>query len=327
MIIKNLDFQKNIIDKFNLFLFHGNNEGLIKDKIDGILIPNCSRNLHKYDESEILNNTQNFEENIYNQSFFDSDKFIIINKTTDKLIGIVKDINVKKINDVKILLVSKLLEKKSKLRNFFEKNNNLVVTPFYDDSFQSLFFLTQNYFFKKKIKISTENINLIIEKTNGNRLLLKNELEKIFLYSERNKDLTTANIKKLIKNFDNIGISNLTDNFLVKNKKKTLNLLNENTLSLEDNISVIRNCLQQLKKLRILKKELLTTKSIDEVLSKYRPIIFWKDKEVVKQQLKIWSLKDIETSIKKISNIELSIKKNAQVSKQIFNNYILENLS
>ncbi|MDC0469503.1 DNA polymerase III subunit delta, partial [Candidatus Pelagibacter sp.] len=179
----------------------------------------------------------------------------------------------------------------------------------------------------KKIKISTENINLIIEKTNGNRLLLKNELEKIFLYSERNKDLTTANIKKLIKNFDNIGISNLTDNFLVKNKKKTLNLLNENTLSLEDNISVIRNCLQQLKKLRTLKKELLTTKSIDEVLSKYRPTIFWKDKEVVKQQLKIWSLKNIETSIKKISNIELSIKKNAQVSKQIFNNYVLENLS
>lgn len=327
MIIKHSDFQKNIIDNFNFFLFHGENEGLIEDKINKVLIPNCSKNLHRYDESEVLNNAENFKENIYNKSFFDSDKFIIINKTTDKLLGIVKDINVKKINDVKILLVSKLLEKKSKLRNFFEKNNNLVITPFYDDSFQTLFFLTQNYFFIKKIKISTENINLIIEKTSGNRLLLKNELEKIFLYSERHKDLTTANIRKLINNFDNTRISNLTDNFLVKNKKKTLNLLNENTLSLEDNISVIRNCLKQLKRLRILKKKLLTTKSIDEVLSKYKPTIFWKDKEFVKQQLKIWSLKNIETSIKKINNIELLIKKNAQVSAQIFNNYVLENLS
>ena len=326
MIIKHYELKKNLKGKNNYFLLHGQNSGLIEEIIDKDLKPIFSKNIFKYDESEILSDISAFKEGLVNKSFFENDKLIIINRVSDKILDIVKEISDKKDESLKIILKSGNLEKKSKLRNFFEKSKNLIIIPFYEDTHQSLLFLAQNFFKENKIKISPQNINYIIENSKGNRINLKNELEKIKNFSQKKLSVELNEIIKLTNLAENYNISELTDQCLARNKKKTLNILNENNPSLEDNILILKSFLYKLKRLKKLKLELENKKNTDAVISSYKPPIFWKDKDMIKQQLKIWSLPQIKSLINKTNDMELLIKKNFQASNQIVNNFILEKL-
>jgi len=133
-------------------------------------------------------------------------------------------------------------------------------------------------------------------------------------------------VLKLTNLVENYSISELVDQNLVKNKKRTINILNENNLNSDENILIIRTFLNKLKRLKKIKIDLNKNKNIDQVLSSSRPLIFWKDKDIIKQQLNKCSLSDIKLLINKVNNLELIIKKNNQISDQILNNFILENL-
>jgi DNA polymerase-3 subunit delta len=323
VIIKLFD-KKLITSDINFFLFYGVNEGQKEEVIEKIIKNNTSKNLYNYEESEILVNPENFKESVYNHSFFENGKLIIVNRVTDKLLNVICEIIEKKIDDVKIILKSGLLERQSKLRKFFEKNNELIITPFYSDNLSSLVNLAKDFVLKNKLKISSKNINFIIEKTNGNRIALKTELEKILLYYKRNFSINFSEINKLVNNTESIEISELTDQYLLKNKKKIFQIINENIFYNEENISIIKNFIFKLKRLKKLKIEIDRGKSIDQVLSNHRPIIFWKDKDILKQQLQIWSIKDLKSKLIEVNNLELFIKNNLQISNQILNNFILE---
>jgi len=325
MLIKYLDLKKANKDKTNYYLFYGPNIGLIEDTIKNIFKPIFSNNVINYDEAEILNNKKEFKEQIFNKSFFDHDKFIIINRATDKIFEIIKEIINTEIKDIKIIIKAGNLEKRSKIRNFFENEKKTIITAFYEDNFQSLSLIVQNFFKEKNIKISNEIIALVIERSKGNRINLNNELEKIFLFSKKEKVINFDNISKLTNLFENYDFDELVDNCLLKNRKKTINILNENNPSSEDNILILRSFLFKLKRLKKLKSKIDDTKNIDQTLNNFKPPIFWKEKEVIKQQLKQRTLSDIKFLIKKVNNLELLIKKNSQTSGQILNNFILKN--
>ena len=326
MIIKHYELKNNLKGKNNFFLLYGQNSGLIEEVIDKDLKPIFSKNIFKYDESEILSDISAFKEGLFNKSFFENDKLIIINRVSDKILDIIKEIYEKEDENLKIILKSGNLEKKSKLRNFFEKSKDLIIVPFYEDTHQSLLFVAQSFFKENKIKISPQNINYIIENSKGNRINLKNELEKIKNFSQKKSSVELNEIIKLTNLAENYNISELTDQCLAKNRKKTLNILNENNPSPEDNILILKNFLYKLKRLKKLKIELENKKNTDAVISSYKPPIFWKDKDMIKQQLKIWSLPQIKSLINKTNDMELLIKKNSQASNQIVNNFILEKL-
>ena len=327
MIVKYFDLKKEIKKNINFYLLYGLNSGLIEETINNTLKPNFSKNLYYYDENEILSNENEFKEGILNKSFFDKDKLIIINRGTDKILDIIKEIIDKKIENLKIIIKSEILEKKSKLRNFLEKNNNTIVVPFYEDNYQSLLFLAQNFIKEKKIKISSQNINFIIERSKGKRINLKNELEKIAIYNLKKQSINLEEILKLTNLAENYNISDLIDQCLAGNKKKTVQILNENNPSSEDNILIIKNFLYKLKRLKKLKENLKVNKNTEIILSSYKPTIFWKDKEIIKQQLNIWTLKKIKAQIKEINELENQIKKNSQISNLIVNNFIFNSLN
>ena len=142
--------------------------------------------------------------------------------------------------------------------------------------------MAQNFLKNKKIKISPQNINFIIERSKGSRINLKNELEKIASYSEKKLSINLNEIVKITNSNSNYDASELADNCLALNKKKTLMILNENNSSLEDNIIIIKTFLYKLKRLKKLKVELSSKKDLDYVLSSYKPPIFWKDKNLLK---------------------------------------------
>ncbi len=328
MIIKAYELKKftNNNEK-NIFLFYGPNSELIDEIITKDIKPDFSKNLYNYDETEILSNRDTFEISLFNQSFFENEKLIIINRVTDKILELIEEIEERQIQNIKIILKSGILEKKSKLRNFFENNNNLLIVPFYEDTHQTLLNLSQNFFRENNIKISTQNLNYVLEKTKGSRLNLKNELEKIKNFCQNKSKIEFDDLLKITSSSEDYKISELTDQCLAKNKIKTINILNENNPTMEDNILILKSFLYKLKRLEKLKKEIQIKKNQDHVIASFKPTIFWKDKDIIKKQLNVLSINDIKLFIKKVNKLELQIKKNINLSNEITNNFIFETVN
>ena len=322
MIIKSYEEKKIDLDKQKMHLLYGENQGHIDDLIQKIFKVNFNENIFKYDEQEILKNENIIFNIIKTKSFFDDKKLIIINRTTDKIFKIIEQISQTDLKDVNLVLVSNILDKKSKLRNFFEKKNQIVCVPFYKDNDQSLINIILNFCQNKKINISQQNINLIIQKTNGNRQSIKNELEKIESYSLSKKAISEEDILKIVNVTENHDISSLVDYCLTKDKRKIVEILNDNNFMLDEVIKIIRVFLAKSKRLQILITEAEKINSIDRAIAEHKPPIFWKDKNIVKKQLQIWKKNNIIELIYKINSIELLTKKNSLNSLNILLDFI-----
>ena len=322
MILKSFEIEKIDIKKYNYYLFYGENSGFKKEIIEKKFKPEFKNNTFTYDESEILKDEKKFFDQILSSSFFEKQKLILISRSTDKILKIAEEIIDRKIEDLKIIFISEKLEKKSKIRSFFEKEKNSVCVPFYLDNYQSLSYLVNNFFKKEKISVSQEIINIIIERSNYDRLNLRNELNKIQSFAQGKQKITFENITKLTNLSENNNISELVDFCLAKNEKKTLRILNENNFSSEDSILIIRTFQNKAKRLMNIRKMFNKNKNIETAISTFKPPIFWKDKEIVKLQIKIWSEEKIQQLINTINDAELLIKKNYENSLKILLNFI-----
>ncbi len=324
MILKYFDLKKKNLDESNFFLLYGNNSGLIQEIINNKIKPVKSKNIYNYDEDEIVKNKEKFEENIFNNSFFENDKLIIISRSTDKILNIIQEIIEKNVQDISIIITSKTLEKKSKLRNFFEKNSKTVCIPFYEDNNQTLISLVQKFLMEKNLRMSSQNINIIVDRVRGDRNNLYNELNKIENFSKNKKNIDVNDILKLTNLSENFSIYELVDSSLAKNQKKAINILNENNFAIEDCILILRTFLLKLKRLLKIRKELEFKENIEKVLSTFKPPIFWKEKEVVKEQINALDYEKINALIIKVNNIELLVKKNPSTALNITTDFILE---
>ena len=321
MILKTYDLDKNINAK--IFLFHGVNDGQKEEIIEKKFKPLFGENLFKYFENEIFSDIDNFHNQVRSKSFFEKNKLIIIKDASDKIKNEIEILREKNLDDIKIILISNILDKKSKLRNFFEKEIDLVSVAFYSDNNQTLSAIIKNFFSKKNISISQESINLIVSRANGDRKSLNNELSKIENFLTDKKKITIEDIYILTNLSENYSINELVDNCLAKNKNKILYIINENNFSIEDTIIIIRTFLAKAKRLIKLNQNMQINKSIDQTIINFRPPIFWKDKELVKKQIKIWTLDKTYKLIDEINKIELNIKKNSINSLKILFDFIL----
>jgi len=321
VIIKSYEIEKINTIKNCLVLFYGKNDGLKNETIE--ILNKNKNNITNYEEKEILDNEDNFIETILSRSLFDPQKFVVIKRATDKILKIIETLQEKNLEDTKIILNSVNLEKKSKLRSFFEKSKTLVCVAFYPDNDQTLSKLAYNFLREKKISISSSNINLIINKCSGDRETLMNELQKIALFSKNGKQINSDNISKLISLSENHNISELVDNCLAQNKRKIISILNENNFSNEDCIMIVRSFIIKSKKLLALSKAFETNKNIDLTISSAKPPIFWKEKEITRQQILKWSSKNIKQLIYSLSETELQIKKNINNSINLITDFIL----
>tara|TARA_B110000003_G_scaffold127139_1_gene129199 strand:- start:167 stop:1159 length:993 start_codon:yes stop_codon:yes gene_type:complete len=321
MIIKYFDLKKINLNLNKFILLYGKNEGLKNESINNLI--KDKNEITTYDEKEILDNQNNFLDNILSKSLFEQSKIIVIKRATDKILKLVEELKIRDLDDITVIINSENLEKKSKLRSFFEKDKKLVCVPFYPDNDETLSKLAFNFFREKKISISPSSINLIKNKCNGDREKLFNELQKIEFFTKNGKKIDSESISKLINLGENHSISELVDNCLAKNKKKIMSILNENNFSHEDCIIIARSFLFKAKKLLILSKTFETNKNIDLTISSSKPPIFWKEKEITKQQIYKWNPKNIKQLIYALSETELKIKKNINNSINLVTDFIL----
>ena len=322
MILKTFELNK-IKDNTIFYLIYGKNEGLKTECINEIL-KNDKGKIFKYDEKQIKDEIESFYENVLSGSLFENNKVIVINRASDKIYEIIQNLIDRNVSNIKIILNSDVLETKSKLRKLFEKNKNLVCIPTYPDNNSILSRLTALILKKENISISQQNINLIVERCNGDRMILQNELNKIKNYSLNKKKISSDEILRLINLSENYGLSELIDNCLAKNKNKTIIILNENNYNAEDSIVILRTFLSKAKRILKLAIQLEENKDINKTINSAKPPIFWKDKEIIKMHLSKWRPEKIKELIENLNDIELEIKKNYSNSLFIITNFILE---
>ena len=325
MILKSFELTKIKLNNYKFYLFYGDNEGLKEENIKNLFEKNYQDKIHRYEEKEILDNINIFFNSILTKSFFDNEKLIIVNRATDKIRIIIEDLIEKNPEDIQIILNSKNLEKKSTLRKLFEKEKSILCVPFYEDNNQTLNSIISLFFRNKKIPISQQLINVLIERSRGDRKNLNNELAKIENFSLNKKNINLQEIIRLTNLADNYDASELVDHCLAKNTRKTATILNENNYTDEDNIIIIRTLLSKLKRLAKIYELVDEKNNIENAISSFRPPIFWKDKTLVIQQVKAWKKNELENLIYRSNEVEFLIKKNSSTGKNILFDFIINN--
>ena len=323
MIIKYFDLKKTNLDNYNLYLFYGNNDGLQNEVIIDNFTNNFKGSVNRYDENEFINNYEVVSSELLTSSLFEKEKIIIISRTSDKLLKLVEEILDKGIKDIKIIFKSSLLEKRSKIRNFFEKRKDLIIVPFYEDNINILSTIVIKFLNQNNINMSRESINLLANRANGSRKILKIELDKILNYSFTNKKIDLNIVKKLTNLNENYGVNELADNYLEKNKKNIAKILNENNYSDEDCILILRTVLSKSKRLISIIEKYNETRNLEDAISKTKPPIFWKDKESVKKQANSWKINDLKEKIYQINEVETLVKNNSKNSLNLISDFIV----
>ena len=323
MIFKSYELNKINFAKINLYLLYGKNEGFQNEVVKEYFLNNYEGKINKYEENEFINLSDVIIGELLNRSLFDEKKIIIISRVTDKILKYVEEIAEKDLDDIKIIFKSGILEKKSKLRNFFEKNKSLITIPFYEDDTRILTELIYAFLSKNKIKLSRESVNLLVERARGDRKNLKIELDKIYNYSITNQKIDYSTVAKLTNLSENYNVNNLVDSYLAKNKKTLFKILNENYYSDEDCILILRAILNKSKRLLNIIDKYNDSKNLDSVISTIKPPIFWKDKENVKKQVNLWKSNELKNKIYEITEIEVLIKSNSKNSLRVLSDFII----
>jgi len=322
MIIKSFEIDKIKLIKNNLILLYGSNQGHKNQVIKELFVKVFNGQISRLDESEILNNYEEFISSLINKSLFEDHKLIIISRTSEKIIKLVNEILERNVENIKIILNSDNLEKKSKLRALFEKEKNLTCIPFYEDNEKNLSSLAQTFFRNKKIKVSQEIINVLVGRSRGDRANLFNELNKIEILSITKKNIDLDDILKLTNLSENYSVFELVENYLAKNKRQVSKILNENNFANEECILILRTILNRSKRLLKLKESENETGNIDLTISSFKPPIFWKEKDLVKKQIQSWSRNEIKNIIYRINDLEILIKKNSNNSVNFVSDFV-----
>ena len=314
MLIKSYEISKKNLNSLNSFLVYGENIGLKQDVIKSLIElkekkEKTTYKIFEFEESEIIKDQNIFFNLIFSGSLFDNKKAIFINRATDKLFDLINEVTQKNPQDILLFCKADQLEKKSKIRNLFEKDKNLVCVACYKDNNFSLIQIVNEEIRQNQIKLSGESINLLIERANGDRNNLRNEIDKLKSFALNKKTISYEQLRELTNMVGNYQNDNIVNICLNGDKRKLNKALNENNFLLEDFFILLKlfsKKIHRLLKIKILNR---SEKNIDQIFSQIRPPIFWKEKEDIKKQIGLWNEKKLNIIIKKINQIELECKK------------------
>ena len=324
MIIKSYEILNNPKNfaKYNLFLLYGENNGLkndIVEKLKNLLDKEHNKTeFFQIYENEIIANDENFYNSIYSGSLFSAFKIIVVNTESDKILKNINDITENSPENVIVIILAEVLEKKSKLRNLFEKSKNTICIPCYPDNEKDLHLIAISEFKKKNIVLSRESINLLIEKSNNDRKNLKNEIEKIISYSLNKKNLDIDEVRSIINFSGEYKSDSFINECLCGNILQYKKILSELYIGSFNQIFLLRILSKKVQRLLNLKEQQSNTISLDTLINTSKPPIFWKEKSIVKKQLTIWKSNALKNIISEINDTEILCKKKPQISKILF---------
>jgi len=327
VILKSYIVEKDlkVLNSYKAVLLYGENNG-IKDDVRSKL-KNANKDAEKINlfEDEIINDRNILYKNTFNESLFASNKAIFIIGATDKILDEILECVENENENIKIYIFSENLDKKSKLRNLFEKNKKLAIFPCYEDNDRSLI----NYISKELegySGLTGEIKNLIISNASMNRKIIQNEILKIkhFFIS---KKVDKENILEILNIKNNNSFNEMRDNTLAGEKKKINKLLAETEFLNEDSFVYLNNINYRLTRLLEVRKNNKNIENYEQIVDLLKPPIFWKDKAMFIRQLIKWDIKKLNIAILKIGETEFLMKRNSTVRKDVLIKNLILSLS
>ena len=314
MIYKSYLIENNInnIDK-NLILFYGENLGLKNEFKKQIRSNKKKAEIIIFLQDDILKDENGFYNEIMNISLFEQKKIYFIENVNDNILQIIQKIE-DNINDQKIFLFGDMLDKRSKIRSYFEKSDHTGAVACYADNEINIRKIILNKL--KDFKgLSAQNVNIILENCNLDRVKLNNEINKIFTYFTE-KELKYEKLEILLDIKTNDNFNSLKDEALNGNKVQTNKLLSDTQIDSEKNIFYLNLINMRLNKLADA-FELSKQTNLENAINMLRPPIFWKDKPAVLKQARKWNSNKIKNILNKTYNLEIDIKTNSNINKNI----------
>ena len=313
MIIKSFEIENNIqkISKYKLILIYGENIGLKETLKKNIVNLNKKAEIINLYQEDINKNKNIVLDEVKNTSLFSSEKLIIINQTNENVLSELNNI-LEGIEKIKIIFIADLLDKKSKLRTTFEKNNNLAIIPCYNDTDITLRKLIQNELVEFK-NINSNVISMILNYSNINRKTILNNIEKIKSFYD-NKIISDDNLETLLNSDRNELFENIRDAALDGNKTKLNELLNNFAFTNDDAFLYLNKINYKLIKLLEIHKENDKHGDFNITITKIRPPIFWKDKPIYLKLLKKWQISSVLEALTYLGKIEEKLKKNSTLN-------------
>ena len=314
MIYKSYLIESNykLINNISSVLFYGENIGLKKIFKNQIKKINKNSLFINLTQEEILKNQGIFIRELENSSLFGENKIIFIEDCNDKILNILESYLDTPLN-FQTIIFSDVLDKKSKLRAFYEKSKIFASVACYKDNVISIQRIIQN-----KLKdfqgLSSYNVNMILETCALNRVNLDNEIEKIITYF-KDKKINSNDLSKLLNNVSDESFNELKDEAIKGDRFKTNNLLNSTIMETDKTMYYLSIIYQRLLKL----KEIFTQNkgTVEERILCLKPSVFWKDKPILIAQCKKWKLVNLKKALKDIYRLEVKIKSNSVLDKNL----------
>ena len=322
MLYKSYLIENNFSNlKEKISLFYGENLGLKNDFKRIIKEVNSEDEILYFNQDEIIQNNNVLIKEITNVSLFEKKKIFFVENINDKFLDLVMEIE-KIVADNKLFLFADILEKKSKLRNYFEKSDKCAVIPCYADNDLSLKKLIQSKL-EEYSGLTGSNINMILDSTNLDRAKLNNELEKIKTLFQ-DKIIKSEKLDLLLNNKSNEDFNKLKDQAFLGNKIATNKLLSETIIDNEKNIFYLNMINQRLYKI----SETLNKngKTVEAKINSLKPPIFWKDKPNFISQVKKWNKSKINNVLNETYILEKEIKSNSIINKNVLVKKLIVNI-
>ena len=324
MIFKSYILEQNIksINNQKIFLFYGENQGLKKEFKEKLRIEYKRQDILNLLQDEIIKNKNILANEINNKSLFKEKKIIFINQVNDKILDIIEEV-AENIQDERIFLFSDILDKRSKLRNYFEKSKSCGITPCYQDNE-----ITIRKIIMTKLNgyqgLTNQVTNLIIQNTGLDRNKVANEIDKI-VSCFKNKKIDIKMLDSLLNIRTSDDFNQLKDEALNGNKINTNRLLADTVFEEENNIYYLNSINQRINKLNEIENMKKENSNIESIVSNLKPAVFWKDKPMLIEQSKKWDKEKIRLALKKTYNTEIKIKSSSSIKKDLLiKNLIVE---
>jgi len=329
MLLKSqeLNLKKKDFFKGKIVLLYGENQDLIKDLNEQILIKfkdeqKIQKNIF---EEDVIKNPENTINYYLNGSLFDENKNIfVIQNCSDKIIETLNKIK-NNIDENTIIINAEILLKNSKLRQFGEYDKLAVCIPCYQETKLDIIKFLAPQLQINKIQLSEKQIEIIINSSSLKRSKIKEVIEKLNLYKNSEK-ISDQAIDEICTDMDLKKNDEIIDILLSKNEKN-INEFISNMSNYEKNfieiIIILRSFIIKILDIQKNNKNL----SIDERIERYKPPIFWKDKDRIKNILKIWSTNNLEKFLSNLNTIETEFKRNDLNQDTQFYYFLTQNLS
>jgi DNA polymerase-3 subunit delta len=329
MLLKSqeLNLKKKDFFKGRIVLLYGENQDLIKDLNEQILIKfkdeqKIQKNIF---EEDVIKNPENTINYYLNGSLFDENKNILVIKNcSDKIIETLNKIK-NNIDENTIIINAEILLKNSKLRQFGEYDKLAVCIPCYQETKLDIIKFLAQQLQINKIQLSEKQIEIIINSSSLKRSKIKEVIEKLNLYKNSEK-ISDQAIDEICTDIDLKKNDEIIDILLSKNEKN-INEFISNMSNYEKNfieiIIILRSFIIKILDIQKNNKNL----SIDERIERYKPPIFWKDKDRIKNILKIWSANNLEKFLSNLNTIENEFKRNDLNQDTQFYYFLTQNLS